>query len=614
MWKELPRRKRQVVFAAAGGALFLSAVAVAASLRRPPREYLPGETVEGVTRDLARDLPPDYPRVAFHDVTRSAGIAFRHFSGTRTSQLPEDMGSGAAWGDYDGDGWPDLFVANEVGPLTMSPAGASRSPARCALYHNNRDGTFTEVALRAGIDHRGWAMAGAWADVDNDGDLDLVVTGYGHLALYRNDGNGTFAEEGRRARLAGPEGFWTGEAWGDYDRDGYPDLYVTGYVRYDTLVARASASRYDVENPAAINPSTFHGERNLLFHNDRDGTFTEVARRLGVTDPDGRSLSAVWADLDGNGWPDLYVANDVSDNVLYLNLGDGIFQDVSERAQVGDYRSAMGVATGDWNGDGTTDLFITHWLAQENALYDNQLAQTSSGAEPALTFRDEADRYGVGQVALDDVGWGTFFFDYDNDGRLDLFAVNGSTLQRRDAPRQLVPMSSRLFWNGGADAGFYETSRVGGAYFGRKYVGRGAAYADYDNDGDLDVFVVNNGGPGVLLRNDGPGRNHWLEVDLRGKRSNRFGLGAKLRLVAGGRAQRREVGADGSYLSQSALTAHFGLGRAGVIDTLEIDWPGGGRQRLVHLSADRRLVIEEEPAPSSGGAAEAPTSPSRRAR
>jgi hypothetical protein len=593
-WRGIPKRKRQVAVASAGGATFVLVVTLAGFLRRPPAAYRPGEAVEGVTSELARELPPDHPRIAFRDVSASAGIAFRHFSGTRTSQLPEDMGSGAAWGDYDGDGWVDLFVANEVGPLTLPAEEARRSTARCALYHNERDGTFREVGPAAGIDHRGWAMAGAWADPDGDGDLDLVVTGYGRLAYYRNDGDGTFTDGSDRSGLAGPEGFWTGATWGDYDRDGAPDLYVTGYVRYDPSVARETAGQYDVENPAAINPSTFPPERNLLFHNEGDGSFTEVARRLGVDDPDGRSLSAVWADLDGNGWPDLYVANDVSDNALYLNRGGGLFQEVGERAHVADHRGAMGLAAGDWDGDQDVDLFITHWIAEENALYDSQLAQDGGSPDSALAFRDEADRYGVGQVALDDIGWGTFFFDYDNDGRLDVFVANGSTLQQRDAPRRLGPMTARLFWNGGAEAGFYETSAIAGPYFGRKLVGRGAAFADYDNDGDLDVFVVHHDGPGVLLRNEAPRTNHWLQVELHGRGRNRSGLGAKLRAVAGGRAQQREVGAQGSYLSQNATTAHFGLGAAAVVDTLEVVWPGGATRRLLRVAADRRLVIEEE--------------------
>jgi hypothetical protein len=595
MWKELPKRKRQTAMVAVGGVVFLAMVSAAAVLRRPPPEYRPGEQVEGVTSELARDLPADAPRIAFREVTRAAGIGFQHFSGVRTSQLPEDMGSGAAWGDYDNDGWMDLFIANEAGPLTLDPEAVRSSPARSALYHNNRDGTFTEVGEQAGIDFRGWAMAGAWADADNDGDLDLLVTSYGHLAFYRNDGEGSFTNESRASGLGEPEGFWTGAAWGDYDRDGLADLYVTGYVRYDTAAARAPAAKYDPENPASINPSSFEPERNLLFHNEGGRTFREVAGRLGVSDPSGRGLSAAWGDLDGNGWPDLYVANDISDNALFLNLGDGLFQEVSERVQAADYRGAMGLALGDWNGDGTTDLFISHWLAEENALYNSDPATLAAGAQASLRFVDEADRFGLGQVSLDDVGWGTFFFDFDSDGRLDLFISNGSTLQSRDDPEQMVSMKSRLFWNGGAEAGFYEVSGVSGSYFEQKYVGRGAAYADYDNDGDLDVFVVNHGGGGVLLRNDAPRRNHWLQVELRGRRGNPTALGAKLRVVAGGRVQLREVGSQGSYLSQSATIAHIGLGGRATVDTLEIIWPDGGRQRFEHLAADRRLVIEGPP-------------------
>jgi hypothetical protein len=605
-WATLPRRKRQVAVAAAAGAAFVVLAAVGLRSGEAPAAYRPGEAIEGVTSALDRGLPDDYPRVAFTDVTERAGIHFRHFPGRRSSQLPEDMGSGAAWGDYDDDGWVDLFVANAVGPLTLEAGAVERSSARSALYHNEGDGTFTEAGAAAGIDHRGWAMGGAWADHDNDGDLDLVVTAWGRNAFFRNDGDGTFTEVGGEVGITGPEGFWTGAAWGDYDRDGFLDLYVSGYVRYEALAGEASGSAYDVENPASINPSSFPPERNLLYHNEGDGTFREVAEAAGVANPEGRSLSAAWADLDEDGWPDLYVANDVSDNVLYRNRGDGTFEDVSHAARVADYRGAMGIAVGDWDGDTDLDLFVTHWIAQENALYDNQRWPAPEGGGGPLVFMDEADRHGVGQLSLDDIGWGTAFFDYDNDGRLDIFAANGSTLQRREAPAQLVPMRSRLFWNGGAERGFYEVSPVAGSYFGQEYVGRGAAVADYDNDGDMDLIVVNHGGPPVLLRNEARrGERHWLQVELRGRQSNRGGIGAKLRLVAGGRVQVREVGAAGSYLSQHSPIEHFGLGAAALVDTLEIAWPSGVRQRLTGVGAGRRVRVEEAAEGEVGEAGEA---------
>ncbi|MEJ2343600.1 MAG: CRTAC1 family protein, partial [Gemmatimonadales bacterium] len=266
---------------------------------------------------------------------------------------------------------------------------------------------------------------------------------------------------------------------------------------------------------------------------------------------------------------------------------------------VADYRGAMGIAVGDWNGDAEMDMVVTHWMAQENALYTNL---SSGGAGPASTrtssflrFRDEADRFGLGQIALDYIGFGTSFFDYDNDGRLDLFVANGSTFQKRDNPRLLVPLPDQLFWNRGPAEGFYDVSSVSGEYFQREYVGRGAAFGDYDNDGDVDVFIVNNGGPGILLRNDGGNRNRWLEVRLEGRQSNRAAIGARLRVVAGGSVQVREVGSQASYLSQNSLTEHFGLGSAQRVDTLEIVWPSGSRQVLVEVAVDQVLDVVEEP-------------------
>lgn len=587
---------------AAGFAAAFAAVASAATymaLRRR-EEYRPGQPIEGITAELARGLPPDYPRVKFVDATAEAGINFRHFWGTRTSQLAEDVGSGAAWGDYDNDGWEDLFVVNIAGPLSLTPSQLAQSPARSALYRNNGDGTFTDVTEHAGVRFRGIGMGVAWADYDNDGWLDLFVTAYGENTLYRNQGDGTFSNVTRQAGLGGRRGFWAGASWGDYDRDGCVDLYVTGYVKFVTVPEELAGADLDSEEPPTINPSSFEPERNLLYHNDCDGTFTEVAAQAGVLGEQGRSLGAAWADFDEDGWPDLYVANDVSDNVLYRNLGNGKFLDLSHAARVADYRSAMGLAIGDWNGDQALDIFITHWIAQENALYNNLRGERRSAdsTDPFLQFMDVADRYGLGQVALDYVGWGTAFFDYDNDGKLDLFVVNGHTLQQRQNPRLLVPMRDQLFWNRGPEDGFYDVSLVSGEYFQREYVGRGAAFADYNNDGCGDVFVVNHGGPGILLRNECGNKNRWLKVQVQGTRSDRSGIGTKLRLVYRHGVQVRQVGAQPSYLSGNSLTEHFGLGGEPRADSLVITWPSGLQQVLTRLEANQTVrVVEGRKAP-----------------
>lgn len=573
-----------------------AAIAIVFVTTRSEPTYRPGEAVEGLTADLDRSVPGDYPRITFTDVTDRSGITFRHFSGHRTTQLPEDMGSGAAWADYDNDGWLDLFVVNQAGPLTLSADEVRSSSARSALYRNNGDGTFTDVSASAGIDYRSHGMGAAWGDYDNDGWPDLVVSSYGENELFRNNGDGTFERRSEQSGIGAYQGFWTGVSWGDFDRDGLLDLYVAGYVKYSDLGKMPPSLQYDVEAPPSLNPSVFAPQRNLLYRNNGDGTFTEMAYQAGVANPRGRSLAAAWVDLDDDGWPDLYVANDVSDNALFRNLGNGLFEEVSLAARVADYRGAMGIAVGDWDGDGDVDLFITHWIAQENALYNNMRTQRLELDLPrsrTLQFMDEADRYGLGQIALDYVGWGTSFFDYDNDGSLDLFVVNGSTLQEDDDPRLLVGMRDQLFWNRNADEGFYDVSAVSGQYFATESVGRGAAFGDYDNDGDTDVFVVNNGGRAVLLRNDGGNTNRWLKIRLEGRQSNRSAIGAKLRLVAGPTVQIREVGSQSSYLSQNSLIAHFGLGSRAQADTLEIVWPSGLREILTNVAADQTLHLVE---------------------
>lgn len=598
MFDQLPKRKRQTILTATLSIGFVAAASLAILVAsRPQSSYTPGEQSEGITAHLERDLPDGYEPVVFSNVATEAGIHFRHFAGSRSSQLPEDMGSGAAWGDYNNDGWPDLYVTNLAGPLTLSADEVRRSPAHSHLYRNNQDGTFTDVSEEAGVNYRGFANGAAWGDVDNDGRLDLIVTTYGPLIFYHNQGDGTFHERSEAFGLGGSDGFWTGASWADYDRDGWIDLYVTGYVRYEKPAYGTRSYQYDVENPASINPSSFTPERNLLFRNHGGTGFDEVALKAGVSNPDGRSLSAAWFDADEDGWTDLYIANDVSDNVLYRNLGDGTFQDISHHARVADYRGAMGLAVGDWDGDTDQDLLVTHWIAQENALYVNRLAQDrASGASPSPRFIDEADRYGLGQISLDYIGWGTSFLDVDNDGRLDLFVANGSTLQDRSDATRLVEMPSQLFWNAGPRSGYFDVSPVSGDYFGMEYVGRGAAIADYDRDGDLDIFVVHHGERAALLRNDLNRASNWLAVMLEGRTSNRRGIGAQIRVVTEAGVQVRQVGTQSSYLSQNEAVEHFGLGHGAHVDSLIIDWPSGLRQVETDVRAGRRIrVVESTP-------------------
>jgi enediyne biosynthesis protein E4 len=594
-----------------GSAALLVLVITLFLLRPKPRSYTPGheaDTSDEITRTLSRSLPADLPKIRFTDVAQASGVKFHHFSGRRSSQLPEDMGSGLAWGDYDGDGDPDLYLVNESGPLTLKPEEVRASPAKSRLYRNEGDGTFTDVTEAAGVGATGWGMAAAWGDYDSDFDLDLVVTRYGSSLLYRNRGDGTFEDVSRAVGLEKEKGFWTGASWADYDRDGDLDLYVCGYVDYapNPGLEMQSTRQYNAVVPYSLNPSSYHPQRNLLFRND-GGVFHEVAKQVGVDNPAGRSLSAVWADFDGDGWPDLYVANDISDNAMFRNLGNGRFQDISHAAWVADYRGAMGLGLGDWDNDGDFDIFITHWIAQENALYDNQKGIIPAGVKEPLHFVDEADMVGLGQIALDFVGWGTDFLDYDNDGRLDIFVANGSTFQKESDTSLLIPMRNQLFWNAGKPKGFFEVGEEAGNFSKSENVGRGAAVADFDGDGDLDIGVAVNGGEARLLRNEGGNRQAWVRVVLRGPGSrgaaggtasgpatSSFATGALVRLRTGGTSQIRIVGGSSSYLSQSPPgEVWFGVGKASTIAELEVSWPDGSRQSFANLPTRSTLRLSE---------------------
>ena len=595
-------RRKQLIVRYGTAALVLIVIASVTVLLALPdeKEYTPGESVEGITNELERNLPANYPRIIFKDVARSAGLNFRHFNGARTTRLPEDMGSGAAWGDYDNDGDQDLYVCNIAGSLTLSAQEIGKSPAHNRLYRNDGNGTFTDVSVVAGVDYRGWSMGSAWEDYDGDGYLDLFVSNYGANRLYHNEKNGTFIDVSDSAGIAGANGFWSGVSWSDYDLDGDADAYVCGYVQYrhDPESAQKIGSQYETVVPFTLNPSSYEPERNLLFRNNGNGTFTEVAAEAGVDNPEGRSLSASWTDFNEDGYPDLYVANDISDNAMYMNMGNGAFTNVSQSSWVADHRGAMGIGIGDWNNDGDVDLFITHWIAQENALFDNLLlplgkkSSASSSVNQFPKFSDIADRIGLGQVALDFIGWGTSFFDYDNDGRQDLLVVNGSTFENEKDRRLLIAMKNQLFWNSGPEAGFYEVGAGSGEAFRTAAVGRGAAFADYDLDGDLDVAIVNHGSSIVLLQNDGGNRNHWLRIKVESPEKKPV-AGARVILRAAGMQQMNIVSSQSSYLSQNEPIAHFGLGKATQADEIEVLFPGGKRVRLTNVRAGQFITVRE---------------------
>ncbi len=559
--------------------------------------YTPGAAVEGITDVLKKDASGAGWGVVFRDVAGSRGIDFSHFSaGARSTQLPEDMGSGCAFADYDGDGDWDLFVVDTIGPLTMTPDDVRAAKGGCRLYRND-GGTFTDVTVEAGLgDLKGTFMGAAWGDFDNDGYPDLVVTSYGGIRLFHNRGDGTFEDVTKRSGVGGHKGFFTGAVWGDADGDGLLDLYVCAYVdyRFDPKDAGKTSKDGHATSPFTINPSSYPPVPNLYFHNEGKGRFREMAVEAGIANAEGRSLSATFADLNDDGKPDLYVANDVSEGALFVNEGNGLFSDRGHEAHVADYRGAMGIAVGDANGDGALDLFVTHWIAEANALYLNKLG---GGKSRTLDFEDAAERTGLGPVSTDDIAWGTAFLDVDGDGLPDLVVANGSTFEETSDPRKLVPMPMRLFRNLG-EKGFVDVAPLSGADLTVPRVGRGLAIADVDGDLREEIAVVVNGGKLVLLKAEGGPPNHRIAIRCEGRKSNRSAFGTKLVLEAGGKRQIREIGAGSSYLSQNAPEAIFGLGSGSKVDLLTVRWPSGATATFRDLAAGRAyLLVEGEAAP-----------------
>jgi tetratricopeptide (TPR) repeat protein len=451
------------------------------------------------------------------------------------------------------------------------------------LYRNLGDGRFEKVKDFPELRIHG--MGAAWGDYNNDGWLDLVVTGYDTIILFRND-HGHLV---RDKSFPSSKGFWTGVTWGDYNRDGYLDLYVCGYVKYKPGERNASANstQFGLEVPFTLNPASYEPERNLLFRNNGNGTFTEVAQQLGVSNPEGRGLGAIWHDFDGDGWPDLYVANDISENKLYLNK-HGTFVDAGRSAWVEEYRGSMGLAVGDFDRDGDDDLFISHWIAQGDALYQSLLSE-QQGMGSELHFTDVAANMGIGQPSLQTIGWGTSFVDFDSDGWLDLIVANGSTFERKGtSPPVLEPMLSFLFWN--AQGTFFHDLAPWNRSLSQLHASRGLAVADYNNDGAMDIAIVDQGEGVRLLRNDIP-QGNWAEFRLHSRVPPSgaplgFGDGATVIAWAGGVPLRRTVGSS-SYLSQDSHRVHIGLGGATKIDRLEVRWLRGAKETWTNLAANQ---------------------------
>jgi hypothetical protein len=515
------------------------------------------------------DPPP------FTEVGAAAGLRFRHgHGGASPLNILQTAGSGCAFLDYDGDGWLDILLLSSAPPVV-------------ALYQNDGKGAFAEVTHRTGIRARGYLMGCATGDYDGDGDLDLYVTSYGAGALYRNNADDTFTDVTERAGVEAV-GWSTSAAFADYDGDDDLDLYVARYLLFDENTPQLCLVR---GIQMACPPHSYRGQDDVLYRNNGDGSFTQVTRAAGVSDPDGKGLGAVWGDTDSDGDADLYVANDGGANRLFLNDGRGRFRDVGLLRGVaygddGAVEGSMGVDWQDYDNDGDPDLIVTNFQNEPNALYRNDGAQGYSyAAFPA----------GIGEASVPMLGFGVGFLDHDNDGDLDLFVANGhvqDTLERVDADSPFA-QPRQLFENQG-DSTFRDLTARSGEALTRPAVGRGAAFGDYDNDGDVDILVNNNGGAPMLLRNDSGSRSRWLRVRLQGREPNVFGIGARISVQAGGKRQVREVRTGYSYASASDVRVTFGMNGAVVAEEVIVRWPKGKESRLRGVATNQAILVREE--------------------
>ncbi len=522
------------------------------------------------------------------DVATEAGLTLLNVSGSPAKDYIVDAnGNGAALFDYDGDGDLDALIVNGSTRERLTQAG----DAMVALYQNDGSGRFGDVTGAAGFNRSGWGQGVCAADYDNDGFQDVYITAFGADVLWRNTGKGTFVDVTRQAGIDNAR--WsTSCAFGDYDRDGHLDLYVATYVNFDesTIPGRAATGNCRfMATDVFCGPKKLTGERDVLYRNKGDGTFEDVTDRAGVNDPGYYGFGVVFSDVNDDGWPDIFVANDSVPNLLFRNRGDGTFIEdglISGTALSGDGRpqAGMGVDAGDYNGDGLPDLFVTNFSHDHNTLYENG---------PAGIFTDRSYATGIAATAGPYLGWGAKFVDLDNDGRLDLFIANGHIYPEvdRHGLGTRYHQRNQVFVNDGRRFR-HASPDVGGGLLLEKS-SRGAAFGDYDNDGDVDVLVINMTDRPTLLRNDTPRSNHWVTVRLIGTKSNRDGIGARVRVDAGGRRQTAEVRGDGSYLSHSDTRAHFGLGAATRVERVEIRWPSGLVDTMSGLAVDRFYVARE---------------------
>jgi len=525
---------------------------------------------------------PQSASIEFMNVTASAGIRFVHFKGNKGISINrEEFGPGICVADFDGDGWQDIYFVNGRDLYNRDIS------VRNALYRNNGDGTFTDVTEKAGVPGTGYGLGCVWGDYDNDGFPDLFVTQYGRNVLYHNNGHGTFTDVTDKAGVAGSESgaFHSGATFFDYDRDGRLDLYVGSYV---DLGDRRYCDLGGVRSSCP--PSVYRGSPDALYHNNGDGTFINVTVKAKIYQPEGKNLSVGAADYDNDGWPDLFVANDGLDAYLYHNQHDGTFKEIGLASGMaltgqGKTMAAMCISLGDFDNDDWLDLYISDFQRSSDHLWQND----------GKGFFDEvSDQAGITRATHEVLSFGGGFFDYDNDGWLDIFIANGHVYPEVEqaTPGIQYKQTNSLFHNQ-HNGKFLEVSKSAGNGFQSPYVGRGVAFADFDNDGFVDVVVANNGDVPLLLHNSGGNGNHFLNFRLIGTKSNHDAMGARIRVLAGGISQIREIEGGGSYLSQSDLRANFGLGKVARAETVEIKWPGGLQQTFRNVEADKFYLIEE---------------------
>ena len=526
-------------------------------------------------------------RAAFVDVAAALGIDLMNVSGdSEQTYVIDTMMGGSAFFDYDRDGDLDLYILNGSRVVGFPQGNHPRN----ALYRND-GANFTDMTAAAGLGDTGWGMGCAVADYDNDGDRDIYVTNYGKNVLYNNQGNGTFVDATEFAGV-GDDGFGTGCAFFDYDGDGDLDLYAANYVDFKHFLETTPDKSYTWKGLRVhFGPRGMRGGADILYRNEGNGTFSDVTAEAHVASDNALyGLGVISGDYDNDGDMDIFVANDTGPNYLYQNQGDGTFTDVGWQVGVaygesGDAQGCMGIAYGDYDNDGYQDILVTNFWEQTNTLYHN---------DKGSFFSDRTFDAGVGLESFSFLAWGTEFFDYDNDADKDLFIANGHLFPQLDRANLGVSyaQSNQLFENLG-DGTFDEVSQRAGEGLHLKKVSRGASFADYDNDGDIDIFVLNLNDFPTLLRNDGNDGNNWLMVETIGTTSNRDGIGAKIKVHCGPLTQINEIRSGSSYLSHNDFRAHFGLGAADVVDLLEVVWPSGLVEKFANLPANRLVVVQE---------------------